>query len=366
MAVYAGIVGSLAQAQWFPAETWVQEVGPMDVTFPRVVAAAVLLLVWAANMLGLRPTMWVAYVTAAMLLVPLVAFMALPFATGEWTSASFTGALDDPGQPWGGWKLALVWLYVMCWTSLGVETCATFTPEYRDPVRDSARALRAAAGFSLVVFVLFPLGAAGVAGEAAIARDPVTFYGPAFDELAGGGGDVVVALVIGSLVLVLLTCMADSSRALYGMSADGMTLRQFHHLNRFGMPSRAMTVDLLVNIALVFLLGSTLAIVAAGNLGYVLAHVFALSALLLLRRDRPRWPRPIRLSRAEVVAVGLLAAGLAVVLAVGATSFELTGYGGRDELATAIGLLLGSLVLYAYRRVIQDRGRLRLREPPPL
>jgi amino acid transporter len=167
--------------------------------------------------------------------------------------------------------------------------------------------------------------------------------------------------VIGSLVLVLLTAMADSSRALFGMSADGVTLRQFQHLNRFGMPSRAMTVDLLVNVALVFLLGNTLAIVAAGNLGYVLAHVFALSALLLLRRDRPEWPRPIRLRRPEVVAVGLLAVGLAVVLVVGATSFELTGYGGRDELATAIALLLGSLLLYAYRRVIQDRD-----EPPPL
>ena len=366
LAVYAGIVGSLAQAQWFPAETWVRHVGPVDVTFPRLVAAGVLMLVWAANMLGLRPTIWLAYVTSAMLLVPLVAFMILPFATGEWTTASFTGALDDPGQPWGGWKLALVWLYVMCWTSLGVETCATFTPEYRDPARDAARALRAAAVFSLLVFVLLPLGAAGAAGEPAIAHDPITFYGAAFDNLAGGGGDIVVALIIGSLVLVLLTCMADSSRALYGMSAGGMTIRQFHQLNRFGMPSRAMTVDLLLNIALVFLLGSTLAIVAAGNLGYILAHVFALSALALLRRDRPALPRPVRLTRVEVVAVSALAIGLTVILAVGATSFELTGYGGRDELATAIALLLGSLALYAYRRVIQDRERLRLREPPTL
>lgn len=83
MAVYAGIVGSLAQAQWFPAETWVRHVGGVDVTFARVVAAGVLVLVWAANMLGLRPTMWLAYVTAGMLLIPLVAFMALPFVTGE-------------------------------------------------------------------------------------------------------------------------------------------------------------------------------------------------------------------------------------------------------------------------------------------
>ena len=78
-----------------------------------VVGAGVLILVWAANMLGLRPTMWVAYVTAAMLVVPLAGFMVLPFVTGEWSSASFTATLDDPGQPWGGWKLAIVWLYII-------------------------------------------------------------------------------------------------------------------------------------------------------------------------------------------------------------------------------------------------------------
>jgi amino acid transporter len=251
----------------------------------------------------------------------------------------------------------------MCWTSLGVEACATFTPEYHDPVRDSARALRAAALVSLVVFVLLPLGAAGAAGESAIAREPITFYGEAFDRIVGGGGDVIVALVVGGLLLVLLTCMADSSRALYGIAADGLTIRQLHRVNRFGMPARAMTADLLLNLVLVFLLGNTLAIVATGNLGYVLAHVFALTALLLLRRDRPDWPRPIRLGRVEVGAVAALVVVLALVLAVGATSFELTGYGGRRELALAIGLLLGSLVLHTYRRVVQDRGRLRLREP---
>jgi len=364
LAVYAGIVGSLVQAQWFPAETWTWGLGPVDVTFARLIAAGILIGVWAANMLGLRPTMWVAYVTAAMLMIPLAAFMVLPFVTGEWSSATFTAALGDPGQPWGGLQLAIVWLYVMCWTSLGVETCATFTPEYRDPVRDAARALRAAALFSLVAFVVFPLGAAGAAGEPAIRADPVTFYGPAFDQVVGGGGDVVVALIIGSLVLVLLTCMADSSRALYGMAADGVTLRQFNHLNRFEMPGRAMTADLLLNLALLFLLGSTLAIIAAGNLGYVLAHILALSALLLLRRDRPTWSRPIRLAWAELALVTLIIGALTVMLVVGATSFELTGYGGRDELAFAVGLLIGSLLLFAYRRIVQDRGRLRLREPP--
>ena len=251
----------------------------------------------------------------------------------------------------------------MCWTSLGVETCATFTPEYRDGARAAARALRVAALVSLGVFVLLPLGAAGTAGEDAVARSPLTFYVPAFDRVVGSSaGSLMVALIVASLVLVLNTCMADSSRALYGVAKDGMTIRGLDRLNRFEVPGRAMTVDLVVNLFLVFFVGSTLAIIAAGNLGYVAAHVFALTGFLLLRRDRPGWPRPIKVARPFVgIAVGLVVL-LSVLIGVGATSFALTGYGGGRELAIALAILGGSLVLYAFRRVVQDREPLRLRE----
>jgi amino acid transporter len=48
-----------------------------------------------------------------------------------------------------------------------------------------------------------------------------------------------------------------------------------------------MTVDLIVNLLLVFFVGNTLAILVAGNLNYILAHFFALTGFLLLRKDRP-------------------------------------------------------------------------------
>ena len=357
MAVYAGVVGNIVQAQWFPGQDYVWDLGAVDVTLARLVAALVLVAVWAANILGLRPTLWLSYAAAAMLVVPLAVFMLFPYLTGEWSSASFT-------DPAGDWRLAVVWLYIMCWTSLGVEVCATFTPEYRNEARDAARALRAAALFSLAVFVLLPLGAAGTVGEPEIRADPLTFYVPAFQDLVGGADDVMVALIVGSLVLVILTAMADSSRALYGMSREGTTVRGLDELNRFGVPGRAITADLIVNLAVLFFLGSVLAIVAAGNLGYVAAHVFALVALLFLRRDRPQWSRPVRLGRPMIVVVGALAAFLAFLCVVGATSFELTGYGDWRELAIAIGIILGSLVLYAFRRLVQDGERLRLRDEP--
>jgi amino acid transporter len=363
MAIYAGIIGSLVQTEWFTGQTWTWSLGVTDVTLPRLIAAGVLVLVWAANVLGLRPTLLLTYLTAGLLLVPLAVFMFLPYLTGDWSSASFTSNLSLGSG--SSWKLVLVWLYIMCWTSLGVEVCATFTPEYRNRARDAARALRMAALFSLGVFVLLPLGAVGTAGQPAVMREPLTFYAPAFQEIVGGAAGLMIALMVGSLVLVIVTCMADSARALYGISEDGMTIRELDRLNRFGVPARAMTVDLVLNLCLVFFVGSTLAIVAAGNLGYITAHVFALSALVLLRRDRPDWPRPVRLSGAAVVVTAVLAMVLVVLLVVGATSFDLTGYGGTSELLIAFGILLLSVVLFAFRRVVQDRRRLRLREPSP-
>ena len=87
---------------------------------------------------------------------------------------------------------------------------------------------------------------------------------------------------------------ADGSRALYGISKAGMTIKQLGVLNRYNVPGRAMTVDLVVNCLLVLFISSNLAILYMSNIGYVLAHLLAVSGFLLLRKDRPNWPRPIK------------------------------------------------------------------------
>lgn len=117
---------------------------------------------------------------------------------------------------------------------------------------------------------------------------------------------------------------------------------------------------------MIFLLGNLLAILAAGNLGYLLAHIFTLVAFVLLRRDRPAAPRPVRVHDAFVPIALILAAVLGVVLVVGASGFEITGYGGAREIVIAGAILAASIVLYLVRRLVQDRERLRLREPEPV
>jgi amino acid transporter len=365
LALFGIVIGSLIQAEWFPGQTWTFDTGPVDAGLPHVIAAVAIIAVWIVNIFGIKPAVWLAYVTGAMLMIPRAVFIVLPCLTGDWESSNMTWTLDDPGQPWGGWKVALVWLFVMGWSAYGVEACATFAPEYKDTVNDTSLALRSSALFSLAVYALLPLGIGGVMSQEAIGENPVAFYVPAFDQIVGGGSDVMVVLLIASLLLSMNTATADGSRALYGIARDKMTIKELYHLNRYHVPARAMTVDMIVNLGLVFFVGNTLAILYTGNVGYILAHFFALTAFVLLRRDRPAWPRPIRVSPLFVPVALALAAVNAVLIYVGVTDPGLTYAAETKHVLIGLGVLAISVLLFLYRRLVQDKSRVVLREETP-
>ena len=89
------------------------------------------------------------------------------------------------------------------------------------------------------------------------------------------------------------TATADGSRALYGISKDGMTIKQLGRLNRFNVPGNAMSLDTVINILFVLFVGNIFGILAASNIGYVFAHVFALSGF------RPAAEGPAELAAAD-------------------------------------------------------------------
>ncbi|MEV5568880.1 APC family permease [Spirillospora sp. NPDC052269] len=351
LSVYAGIIGSLVQAQWFPDQDWKWTLGPVELTFPITVGLAVIALLFCAAMVGLHAAMWVVYVTGGVLLIPLAVFIVGPFVTGDWHASGLHWNLHGMG----GLREALVWLYVMAWTSFGVEVCATFAPEYKDTVRDTSRALRAGVLFSLGIFVLLPLSLSGYVGEKKIGAEPTTFYVSAFQKLIGGAADLMVVFLIASLLLIMITGLADGSRVLYNMGAEGTTLKQVGKLNKRGVPARALVVALVINAFVLVVLKTPLAIIVTGNFGYILTHILAISGFALLRRDRPDAPRPIRLPGFFVPLAWLLAAFLLLVLVVGATGFSITGYGGYKELGIALGVLALSVVLWLYRTKVQDK-----------
>jgi amino acid transporter len=323
----------------------------------------VIFAVWAFNVAGVKPFVWLTYACAALLMVPLLVFMVVPYLTGDWHSSNIHTSF--PG-PWGGVKLAMVYLFILAWSAYGTEICATFTPEYKDTKRDSAMALRTISVFCLLVFTLVPLGLGGVTGAPSADTAEGQFYVSAFQTIAGHtASSFFLICLIASLVLSMASSTGDAGRALYGISKSGMTIKQFGVLNRFHVPARAMTMDLVVNVLLVLFISSNLAILYMSNIGYVLAHVFALSGFLLLRKDRPNWPRPIKLATGWLPVVGFLAVLNLSFLLVGALAPNLNGYGTWTDFWIGIGVLVGSILLFVFRRVVQDGEEVHFKEDTP-
>jgi amino acid transporter len=196
-----------------------------------------------------------------------------------------------------------------------------------------------------------------------------SFYVGALKQIAGSGvGGFAVVCLIASLILAMNTSTADGGRALYGIARDDMTIKWLYHLNRYHVPARGMSVDMVVNIALLLLLGANnFVILYISNIGYVFCHVLALSGFLLLRRDRPGWPRPIKVGPAWLPIAAVLALFNLVLVVYGVWDQDLAAYLGFYEftglpLFLGLGVLVAAVLLYFYRRVVQDKAKITFRD----
>ena len=173
---------------------------------------------------------------------------------GDWSSANLHNNISATAGSLGtsSFTLIIVWLYAMCWSSYGMECCATFAPEYHDTARDTPKALRVAAIFGVIIYGLLPMGAMGTFGDQNIDVGNIYTFMPT--RCTSCSASILATLAIISLcagiVLAMNTATADGSRALYGISQDGMTIKWFGKLNGRHVPANAMTLDALLNIAL--------------------------------------------------------------------------------------------------------------------
>ncbi len=372
LSIFGNLIGSLVTAEWFSSAkaggaasnadaSGYFSTGLVKIGLPQLIGIGLVIMVWLFNIYGVRPSLAVGYVTGALLMIPLAIFIIVPYFTGDWHSSNITyPALAGFSK----FSVALMWLFIMCWSAYGIEVCASFAPEYHDTKRDTALALRSAASFSLLVYVLLPLGLGGVTGASG---DAGGFYVGAFKQIAGSGfGGIGLICLIASLILSMNSATADGGRALYGIARDDMTIKWFYHLNRHHVPARAMTVDMVVNTLLILFIANNLAILYASNIGYVFCHVLALSGLLLLRKDRPNWPRPIRVGPLWLAVTWIMAAFNLLLVIWGVTQRKLAAtIGGYDFSAPfyiGLGVLILSVLLFFYRRVVEDKKPITFRD----
>jgi amino acid transporter len=342
LAIYGGIIGTLILSRFWPdtlADPLIFHLGFIDVTWPRAIGALAICSCYVFNIRGMRPAVWFSYVTGAMMIIPVLALALIPLVNGDITSHALGGNfieasvnfydVTDTTSTFNEVAMAIVWFWVIAWSTYGPEAPATFAPEFVDTKNDTRKAIASTGILNVVLSLLLPLTIVAVLGVGTITADTtfIAYLTTALDETVGETlGGLFVVFICAGLLLSMNTATMDGSRALYGMAREGLTFRQLDRLNSHSVPSRAMTVDLLLNIGLLFIAPTLLFTLVAGNIGYVFSHVLALSGFLLLRRDRPNWPRPLKLGPLWIVIAWLCLAVNVVGTVFGVIWIHYTGY----------------------------------------
>ena len=389
LAVFGGIIGLLVVHEFFAGSevagwTWTLPALGWDVTAARLIGLAAMVAAFWINTRGQRTTLRVGGAAAALIAVPLVVISLGAFLTGDVGNHAITGSnmgttLDFYGWsvgPWGKFVLVMAWLYVIGYSTYGAGCAATFAPEFRNTRDDTRKAILAVGALNLAFGLLLPLAIVGTVGAEALAKDTtgVVFLSDVLHEIAGAGlGKVLVGVLCAGLFLLMITATMASGRLLHAPAEQGLTLPWLGRLNRNQVPARAMAVGLVFNAWLLFQFPAVFFILAVGNLGFLLTHVLALSGFVLLRRDRPYWPRPIRLGPAwKAVAAVACLANLAFVV-FGLIGLTMTGYAFDSQLTNptawmdrivvvGVATVVAAIVSYVASRRQQGRP-VRLTDP---
>ncbi|MGB3697488.1 MAG: APC family permease [Gordonia sp. (in: high G+C Gram-positive bacteria)] len=356
LSVEGVVLGTLIENAFFPDNDVVLHL-PIgnDLKLPYLIAIGAIVSAWALNYFGVKIAAGVARITGALLVLGLAVLVIGPFVSPH---ADF----DMSRVSWGGttehldWKVIVVWFYITAWTTYGTEVCASFSAEYKNPATDAPRALRRSAVMILGIYILVPYVVCGALGETVIGNNPVNYIGLAFDKILGSYSWLGEIPIMAAFVIAMMTATADGGRSLCGIARSGGTIKQLGELNRFGVPGRALTTDMVINVLVLIILGEPIAILLASNLGYLSAVTLAVGAFVLLRRDRPRAHRPVRLGDHWVYIAMVLFLINCFAIVIGITNPGLTGYGGLTETITGIGILLFACVLWYYRQRIQDKA----------
>ncbi len=322
-----------------------------------VIAVGGILLLFIPSYFGIRFGTIFATVLAMLAMIPLtflaVAWLFIPGA-GHWGEVAGFRHLDGSSffSPVGGhsWFVVYVgFMFLLSWNVIAFEAAACYISECRNPDRDAKVAMTLSGTYGVFIYALIPIAFVAVLGAGALGDpalvDPktmfVTFAGKLFGGVAGAALNwLVAAMLIIALMLSALNAIMGSARGLHQMSVDGHFPRWFQHMNRHGVPDRAMLVSTVAALMLVSA-GGVVQIYSFSNVGYVASFVPVLIGYYLLRKYRPRVRRPYRLPEAFKYVALALAGFFAFIWIVGGIFFSAIGH-------VLIYYVIGWVVLAAY------------------
>jgi amino acid transporter len=332
------------------------------------VGAVLMLITFAIQHRGILGTASVQKYMGLAVIIPMFIVGVVPILTGQIDWSNFTpmeplkAAYAPELGSWdvGGWTLILGAMFIAAWSTYGFETAVCYTSEFRDPGRDTFKAIFYSGLLCLALFILVPFTFQGVLGLQGMLEPSIvdgSGVAAAMAQMVGHTGfitSLLVMMMILALMLCLMTAMAGSSRTLYQGSRDGWLPRYLSYVNSHGAPTHAMWTDLVVNLAVLAIAcadaTSFFFILAVSNVGYIIFNFLNLNSGWIHRIDNADVPRPWR------APTWLLALG--TILAFVNACFMGAGAKVWNPIALWAGLFTASLIVpvFIFRHYVQDKG----------
>ena len=379
LALGTSLAAGYVMASLFPADaairTWQLEL--MDLGFIRqglavrinlvaLIGAAFLALTFMLQHHGAARAANFQKVLGLVCMLPLLLVGLVPLLTGDLPRDHLFPLLpmlrDAAGNPgfgtWDGAGLALLAgaMFGAGWSTYGFETAVCYTREFRDPARDTAKAIVAAGLLCIAIFTLVPLAFQASLGLEGM-LDPSIYDGSgvanALAKIVGGGaviGNLLIVMLVLALLLIVMTSMMGSSRTLYQASVDGWLPKYLGRVNSHGAPTAAMWTDLGFNL-LLLMASDYFAVLMMSNVCYFIFNFLNLQAGWIHRIDRANWARPYRCP-SWLLALGAVF-GFVNMVWMGAGA-DVWGEGTLRN-----GLLAALLIIpvFAFRHYVQDKGK---------
>ncbi|WP_324658090.1 APC family permease [Burkholderia thailandensis] len=382
LALGCGLAASYALTSLFPADAailhWQWTLADLGFIKPGltlrvnatfVIATILLLITFKLQHSGASKAARTQRILGIASLTPLLIVGIVPFVTGDVPMSNLLPLLplghDAQGNltaaTFGNWNgqgvvMALGAMFMAGWASYGFETAVCYTREFRDPRRDTAKAIFWSGALCLVVMTLVPMAFQGALGTAAMLDPRIgdgTGVAAAMAKIVGGGAwvaNAIVVMLMLSILLIVMTSMMGSSRTLYQASVDGWLPKYLSHVNEHGSPTRAMWTDLGFNLVLL-LMSDYMTVLSISNVCYMLFVFLNLQSGWIHRMDRGQWQRPFRCPTWLLVLGSIC--GYANLVYVGAGA-DLQGAG---TLRNGLIAMLLIVPVFVYRHYWQDRGR---------
>lgn len=336
---------------------WIRPDLTMRINGGFIVAVLFLFALFGIQNLGVLKAARFQKIVAIIALLPLILVGVIPLFTHGIELKNLL-PMNPLSGSWdmAGFQLLFGGMFLAAWSTYAFETAICYTSEFKNPKKDTFKAIISAGLLCFFMFTIVPfsfqnaLGLKGLLDPTVVSGEGV---GGAMALMVGGGvvvGVIIILLLILSLLLAIMTSMGGASRTLYQASVDGWLPKTLSKVNKNGAPTRSMWAGIILNIFLLTLSDYTF-VLAISNVNYLLFNFLNLNSGWIHRLDRPNWSRPFKAPNWLLITNVVFAFVNITFLGFGA---DIWGPG-----TLWAGLISAGIVipLFVYRHYITDKGQ---------